>query len=89
MPENTEQKREITIGHVMNQLMEMHEVVAAMKQCNPNMNPIKAFVFSRWRDILWDGLPIIKEYIENIQQPVLPFKDKPILFKAQRVKVKK
>ena len=62
MLEQTILKRD-NYEQVLFKLEELHEVVAAMKQCNPNMTPIRTMVFDRWRTILWEGLPLIKEFL--------------------------
>ena len=63
MSEETVEREPVTLEQVLIKLEEMHEVVASMKQCNPNIHEIRAMIFDRWRTILWEGIPVIKDFL--------------------------
>ncbi len=77
--ELTEQKPAITLEEAKFCLNEIYEVAAAMKQCNPNMTPIRAMILDRWRNILWEKIPIVQLFINQ------HFAEKPVEVKPSRV----
>jgi len=85
MDENTEQKPAITVEAANASLMQMHEVAAAMKQCNPNIHEIRAMIFDRWRTILWENIFTLQiflnqRFVEKIE-PAVEEKPKRILIR--------
>jgi len=63
MSEETVEREPVTLEQALTKLEEMHEVVASMKQCNPNIHEIRAMIFDRWRTILWEGIPVVKDFL--------------------------
>ena len=63
MSEETVEREPVTLEQALAKLEEMHEIVASMKQCNPNIHEIRAMIFDRWRTVLWEAIPVVKEFL--------------------------